>query len=137
MVSQIFVNLPVKDLPRSIAFFTALGFTFNARFTNEHATCMVVGENIFVMLLVEGMFQTFTPKPLVDARTATEVLVALSLDGRAEVDTMVAAAVAAGGRVPREVQDHGFMYAHAFEDLDGHIWEPFWMDPAHAQEPGG
>ena len=137
MVSRIFVNLPVKDLQRSIAFFTALGFTFNAQFTDENATCMIVGENIFVMLLVEGMFQTFTPKPLVDARTATEVLVALSLEGRAAVDEMVAAAVAAGGRVPREVQDHGFMYAHAFEDLDGHIWEPFWMDPAHAQGSGG
>jgi predicted lactoylglutathione lyase len=127
MARQIFVNLPVKDLQRSIAFFTALGFTFDARFTDEHATCMVVGENSFVMLLVEGMFQTFTPKPVVDARTATEVLVALSLESRAEVDEMVAAAVAAGGRLPRDPQDHGFMYAHAFEDLDGHIWEPFWM----------
>jgi predicted lactoylglutathione lyase len=129
MVSRIFVNLPVKELPRSIAFFTALGFTFNAQFTDENATCMIVGDNIFVMLLVEGMFQTFTPKPLVDARTATEVLIALSLESRARVDEMVAAAVAAGGRVPREVQEHGFMYAHAFEDLDGHIWEPFWMAP--------
>jgi predicted lactoylglutathione lyase len=127
MARQIFVNLPVKDLQRSIAFFTALGFTFDARFTDEHATCMVVGENSFVMLLVEGMFQTFTPKPVVDARTATEVLVALSLESRAEVDEMVAAAAAAGGRLPRDPQDHGFMYAHAFEDLDGHIWEPFWM----------
>jgi predicted lactoylglutathione lyase len=129
MVTQIFVNLPVKDLQKSIEFFTRLGYTFNAQFTNESATCMVVGENIFVMLLMEGMFQGFTPKPLVDAHTATEVLLAVSMESRAKVDELVAAAVAAGGKLPREPQDHGFMYAHAFEDLDGHIWEPFWMAP--------
>ena len=129
MPTQIFVNLPVKDLQRSVEFFTHLGYRFNPQFTDENATCMIVDDNIFVMLLVEGMFQTFTPKPLVDARTATEVLIALSLESREAVDEMVAAAVAAGGRVPREVQEHGFMYAHAFEDLDGHIWEPFWMAP--------
>jgi len=134
MVSRIFVNLPVKELPRSIAFFTALGFTFNAQFTDENATCMIVGENIFVMLLTEGMFQGFTPKPLVDAHTATEVLIALSMESRAKVDELVAAAVAAGGKLPREPQEHGFMYAHAFEDLDGHIWEPFWIAPPPSSE---
>ena len=136
MVSRIFVNLPVKDLQRSIAFFTALGFTFNAQFTDENATCMIVGENIFVMLLVEGMFQTFTPKPLVDARTATEVLLALSMESRARVDELVAAAVSAGGRVPRDAQDHGFMYQHGFTDPDGHMWEVFYMDPAFVQQQG-
>ncbi|HEX5818709.1 MAG TPA: glyoxalase/bleomycin resistance/extradiol dioxygenase family protein, partial [Gemmatimonadales bacterium] len=100
MVTQIFVNLPVKDLQKSIAFFTRLGYTFNAQFTDENATCMIVGENIFVMLLTERMFQGFTPKPLVDAHTATEVLIALSMESRAKVDELVAAAVAAGGKLP-------------------------------------
>ena len=131
MVKEIYVNLPVRDLRRSVAFFTSLGFTFNPAFSNEHAAGMIVGENIFVMLLAEPMFRSFTPKPIGDAHRSTEVLVALALESREQVDAMTAAAVAAGGRLPREPQDHRFMYAHAFEDLDGHIWEPFWMDPAH------
>lgn len=131
MVNEIYVNLPVKDLPRSVAFFTRLGFSFNPAFSNEHAAGMIVGENIFVMLLAEHAFRTFTPRPISDAHHATEVLVALSLESRAQVEEMVAAALAAGGALPREPQDHGFMYAHAFADPDGHIWEPFWMDPAH------
>lgn len=131
MVNEIYVNLPVKDLQRSVAFFTALGFAFNPAFTNDQAAGMIVGENIFVMLLLERAFGTFTPKPISDARTSTEVLLALSLESRAKVVEMVAAAVAAGGGLPRAAQDHGFMYAHAFEDPDGHIWEPFWMDPTH------
>ena len=123
MASQIFVNLPVKDLDRSIEFFTALGFTFNPQFTDETATCMIVSENIFVMLLTQAKFQTFTPKPICDATKATEVLVCLSLASRAEVEAMVAKAVAAGGTTYNEPQDHGFMYQHGFEDPDGHIWE--------------
>lgn len=128
MAKQIFVNLPVKDLGRSMAFFTALGFTFEPKFTGETAGCMIVGENIFVMLLVESFFRTFTAKALCDARKNTEVLVCLSCDSRAEVDELVAKAVAAGGSAPRKPQDHGFMYGHGFEDLDGHIWELVCME---------
>jgi predicted lactoylglutathione lyase len=123
MAKQIFVNLPVKDLKRSVAFFTSLGFTFNPQFTNDDATCMIVGDNIFVMLLVEKFFSTFTAKPICDATKSTEVLVCLSCDSRAQVDELVAKARDAGGAVPRKPQDHGFMYGHGFEDPDGHIWE--------------
>lgn len=129
MATQIFVNLPVKDLQRSVAFFSALGYDFNLNFTNENATCMIVGENIFVMLLVESFFQTFIKKEICDARKSTEVLVCLSCDSRAKVDELIAKAVAAGGTIPREVLDYGFMYNQAFEDLDGHIWELVYMEP--------
>jgi predicted lactoylglutathione lyase len=127
MAKQIFVNLPVKELQRSVAFFTRLGFKFEPRFTDENATCMIVGENIFVMLLVERFFKTFTTKELCDTTKSTEVLVCLSCDSRAQVDELVAKAVAAGGAAPRTPQDHGFMYGHGFEDLDGHIWELVYM----------
>jgi predicted lactoylglutathione lyase len=130
---QIFVNLPVKDLTRSVAFFTALGFSFDPRFTNDSATCMIVGENIFVMLLIEPFFQGFIKKDICDARKSTEVLVCLSCESRTEVDELVAKAVAAGGTLPRAPEDHGFMYSHAFEDLDGHIWELVYMAPPPAQ----
>lgn len=133
MATQIFVNLPVKDLQRSIAFFTALGYTFNLNFTNENATCMVIGDNIFAMLLVEKFFKTFISKEICDARKNTEVLLGLSCDNRAQVDEQLAKAVAAGATIPREPQDLGFMYSQAFEDLDGHIWELFYMEP---QAPG-
>lgn len=128
MSRQIFVNLPVKDLPRTKEFFTALGFTFNAQFTNDQGACMVVADTIYVMLLREDFFKTFTHKQIADTGTSTEVLVCLSCDSRAEVDQLVAKAVAAGGSAPRQAQDHGFMYAHGFEDPDGHIWELVWMD---------
>jgi uncharacterized protein len=128
MATQIFVNLPVKDLNKSVDFFTKLGYTFNPQFTDENATCMLVGENIFVMLLVEKYFKTFMSKEICDTSTSAEVLVALSFDSRAEVDAMVAKAIAAGGTTYREPQDHGFMYQHGFQDLDGHIWEIFFMD---------
>ena len=133
MAKQIFVNLPVKDLQRSIAFFTALGYTFNLNFTDENATCMIIGDNIFAMLLVEKFFKTFISKEICDARKSTEVLLALSCDNRAQVDEQLAKAVAAGATIPREPQDLGFMYSQAFEDLDGHIWELFYMEP---QAPG-
>ncbi|OAJ69794.1 extradiol dioxygenase [Methylobacillus sp. MM3] len=129
MATQIFVNLPVKDLQRSVAFFTALGYDFDLNFTDENATCMIVGENIFVMLLVEPFFQTFIKKEICDARKSTEVLVCLSCESRAKVDELVAKAIAAGGTIPRETQDLGFMYNCAFEDLDGHIWELVYMEP--------
>lgn len=128
MATQIFVNLPVKDLPRTVAFFTALGYSFNPDFTDENATCMIVADNIFVMLLVEKFFKSFIDKEICDATKSTEVLVCLSCDSRAQVDELVAKAVAAGGTVPRPAQDHGFMYGHAYEDLDGHIWELVYME---------
>jgi uncharacterized protein len=130
MPSKIFVNLPVKNLNLSVEFFTKLGFGFNQQFTDETATCMIVTDDIFVMLLTEEKFKSFTPKEICDARRYTEVLVALSLESRAEVDEMVRKAVAAGGATYNEPQDHGFMYGHGFQDLDGHIWEVFYMDPA-------
>jgi uncharacterized protein len=128
MATQIYVNLPVKNLDKSVAFFTALGFKFNPQFTDENATCMIVSENIYVMLLVESYFKTFTPKPISDAKKTTEVLLCLSCDSRAEVDAQVAKAVAAGGSTPNTAKDHGFMYQHGFEDLDGHLWELAYMD---------
>jgi predicted lactoylglutathione lyase len=131
MNKQIFVNLAVKDLDKSKAFFEALGYTFNPQFTNESGACMVIADgSIYAMLLTEPFFKTFVDKPLVQAKEATEVLVCLSCESRAEVDDLVAKAVAAGGRAPRPAQDHGFMYGHGFEDLDGHIWELAWMAPA-------
>jgi len=130
MARQIFVNLPVKDLKRSVNFFTALGYSFNPQFTDENATCMIVGDNIFVMLLVESFFKTFTKKALCDATRSTEVLVCLSCDSRAHVDALVSKAVAAGGTTPNASQDHGFMYQHGYQDLDGHLWELVYMEPA-------
>jgi predicted lactoylglutathione lyase len=130
MFNQIFVNLPVKHLKKSIEFFTGLGFSFNKQFTDDTATCMIVSDNIFVMLLTEKKFQGFTPKKICDATRNTEVLLALPMESRARVDEMVRMAVAAGGATYNEPQDHGFMYQHGFQDLDGHIWEIFWMDPA-------
>lgn len=129
MSRQIFVNLPVKNLSKSIDFFTQLGYKFNAQFTDETATCMIVSDTIFVMLLTEAKFKTFTPKAICDAMKSTEVLVCLSCESRAEVDELVRKAVAAEGTTYNEPQDHGFMYAHGFQDLDGHIWELVYMEP--------
>lgn len=134
MSRQLFVNLPVRDLDRSVAFFRALGFDFNPKFTDENATCMVVSEQVQVMLLVEPFFAGFTKKPVADARRATEVLLALSLESRAAVEAFVAKAVEHGAATPMEPRDMGFMYQHGFEDLDGHQWEVFFMD--ESQFPG-
>jgi uncharacterized protein len=134
MSTQIFVNLPVKDLNKSVDFFTQLGYKFNPQFTDENATCMLVGENIFVMLLVEKYFKTFTPKEICDATKSTEVLVCLSSESRTDVDAMVAKAIAAGGTTYKEPQDHGFMYGHGFQDLDGHIWEIAFMEPSATEQ---
>ena len=128
MTTQIYVNLPVKDLDRSIGFFTRLGYRFNPQFTDENATCMIVADNIFVMLLGEKFFQTFTAKTICDATQTTEMLLCLSCGSRAEVDEQVRKAVAAGATTPRAPQDHGWMYGHGFEDLDGHLWELAYMD---------
>jgi predicted lactoylglutathione lyase len=129
MSRKIFVNLPIKNMERSQAFFKALGFSFNPQFTNDQGACMVVSDDIFVMLLVEPFFQTFTKKPIADATKTTEVLMCLSCDSRAEVDSLVKKALAAGATAPNPPQDHGFMYSHGFTDMDGHIWELAYMDP--------
>lgn len=132
MIRQIFVNLPVKDLPRSKAFFASIGWTFNERFTNEMAACLVVSEAVSVMLLSEPFFQGFTKLPICDARAATECILALQCDTREEVKETVRKAVAAGATTPNEPQDHGFMLQHGFTDPDGHQWEVFFMDEAAA-----
>jgi predicted lactoylglutathione lyase len=134
--TKIFVNLPVKDLKRSIAFFTRLGFEFNPQFTDDTATCMVVAEDIFVMLLTEAKFKTFTPKAICDATKSTEVIVALEIGSREKVDAMVRDAVAAGATTYAEPKDYGFMYRHGFQDPDGHIWEIFYMDPGAIEQTG-
>lgn len=128
MPTQIYVNLPVKDLDRSVEFFTSLGFEFDPQFTDENATCMIVDDNIYVMLLVEERFSDFTKKEIADASKVTESIIALSADSREEVDEMVDKAVKAGGSTPNEKQDHGFMYGWGFQDLDGHLWEVMHMD---------
>jgi predicted lactoylglutathione lyase len=128
MSRQIFVNLPVKNLQKSISFFTALGYTFNAKFTDETATCMIIGESIFAMLLVQDRFKEFTSLPVADAFKTTEVILALSYDSKEEVIEMISKALAAGGSRYAEAKDMGFMYQDGFKDLDGHIWEMFWMD---------
>ena len=128
MGRQIYVNLPVNDVAKTKAFFAALGFQFEPKFSNDDAVCMIVADDIYVMLLVERFFKSFISKELCDAKQSTEVLVCLSCDSRAEVDQQVGKAVAAGGRILREPQDYGFMYSHAFEDLDGHIWELVYMN---------
>ena len=132
MTKGIYVNLPVKDLNRSVDFFTKLGFTFNPQFTNENATCMIIGENIYAMLLVEKFFNTFTKKEIADTGKSTEVILALSTDSRQKVDDMVRKAINAGGAPHNEKQDHGWMYGHGFQDPDGHLWEVFYMDESAA-----
>ncbi len=127
MFKQIFVNLPVRNLNRSVEFFSALGFTFNPQFTDENATCMIVGENIFVMLLVDTFFQTFIDKPVGDASKTAQMLLALPLDDRASVEVFIEKAVNAGATTPMPPKDYGFMYQHGFADLDGHHWEVFHM----------
>lgn len=129
MSRYIFVNIAVKDVQRSIAFFTALGFSFEPKYTGESSACMIIAENIFVMMLAESYFKTFTKKALADATNSTEVLLALSCESREQVDETVAKALAQGGKLARDPQDHGFMYVQAIEDLDGHIWELAYMAP--------
>ena len=127
MHKQIFVNLAVADMAKSQAFFKALGYSFNPDFTGDQGACLVLGDNLFAMLLVHDFFRTFAGKPLADANKSTEVIVCLSCDSREQVDTLVAKAVAAGGTAPREAKDYGFMYSNAFEDLDGHTWVLLYM----------
>jgi hypothetical protein len=129
MATKIFVNLPVRDLEASKAFFSRLGFSYDPQFTDENAACMVVDDGIYVMLLVQAFFQGFTHLPVADARQTTEVITALSCDSRERVDEIVRLAVEAGGTTPLEAKDYGFMYQHGFADLDGHLWEVAWMNP--------
>jgi uncharacterized protein len=130
MHNKIFVNLPVADLNQSIEFFTRLGFSFNPQFTDKTATCMIVSDDILIMMLTHDKFNASTPKDICDATRSTEVLLCLSCATREEVDEMVRKAVAAGGTTYNEPQDHGFMYGHGFQDLDGHIWELIYMEPS-------
>jgi len=125
---KIFVNLPVKDLKKSIDFFTKIGFEFNTQFTNENATCMVISDNIFVMLLVEDYFKTFTKKEISDSTKSTEVIVALSAESKEKVNEIVNKALAAGGKPSNSPIDQGFMYGWSFQDIDGHLWEIMYMD---------
>ena len=127
MSTQIFVNLPVKDLQRSVEFFSKLGYTFDPQYTDENATCMIIADNIFAMLLVTPFFESFISKPVADAHKTAEVILALSAGSRAAVDVLVDKAIAAGAGEPRPTQDLAFMYQRGFEDLDGHLWEVFHM----------
>jgi predicted lactoylglutathione lyase len=131
---KIFVNLAVKDLGRAVDFFTDLGFSFDPRFTDEQATCMVVSDEAFVMLLVEDRFKDFTKKELADARTHTEAIVALSADSREQVDELADKALQAGGSPANEPLEMDFMYGRSFQDPDGHLWEVVWMDPSALRE---
>ena len=130
MATQIFLNLPVKDLNKSIEFFTRLGYTFNPQFTDEKATCMIISETILVMLLVEPFFQSFTKKEIVDTSKAMECIICLSAENKDAVNNIVDKALAAGAIIRDPATDYGWMYQHSFNDLDGHHWEYFWMDPA-------
>jgi predicted lactoylglutathione lyase len=134
MPTKIFVNLPVKDLKKSMSFFETLGYGFNEQFTDETAACMVIAEDIYAMLLTEAKFKDFTRKPVADATKVTEVLTALSVESRARVDVLVDTALKAGATEAGEVMDYGFMYGRSFNDLDGHIWEIIYMDPGHVQK---
>jgi len=128
MTTKIFVNLPVKDLNRAVEFFTKLGFKFNPQFTDKNATCMIISEDIFVMLLVEEFFKTFTKKEICNTSKNIEAIIALSADSRENVDEMINKAIEAGGTEPRKPQDHGWMYDRVFEDIDGHLWEIIYMN---------
>lgn len=125
---QIFVNLPVKDLNKTVEFFTKIGFEFNPQFTDENATCMVIGENIYAMFLIEPFFSTFIRKPIAEAPKVCAVINAFGVGSRAEVDEIVDKAMAAGAKNYREADDHGWMYGRSFEDINGHLWEFSYMD---------
>jgi uncharacterized protein len=134
MPQMIFVNLPVADLPKAKAFYEAIGAVNEPKFTNDQAACMVFSDTIFVMLLTHDFFKGFTSKKIADARETCEVLLCISRDSREAVDTITERAIGAGGREARPAQDMGMMYSRAFEDPDGHVWEPMWMDSAAAKQ---
>lgn len=128
MATKVFINLPVKDLEKSKAFFEGLGYSFNPQFTDENAACMVISDAIYAMLLTENYFKTFTNKAISDAKKSTEVLIALDAASREEVQQVVAKAEKLGATIYKEAADHGWMYQHSFADLDGHQWEFAYMD---------
>lgn len=131
MNTKIFINLPVKDLNRSMNFFKSLGYTFNPQFTDETAACLVISEDIYAMLLTHEKFKSFTSKEIADSSKTTEVLVALSTDSREKVNELVDKALSAGATKARDPEDYGFMYQRSFNDPDGHTWEILWMDPSY------
>ena len=138
MPTKIFVNLPVKDLQRSMNFFKHLGFSFNPQFTDDKAACLVISEgSIYAMLITEPFFKTFTKKPISDSTKTTEVLLAIDVNSRKEVDEMIKKAVEAGGSTYMDPQDHGWMYGHSFADPDGHQWEILYMDESAVPENPG
>ena len=132
MIKAIFLNLPIKNLKKTVDFFTGLGFTFNPQFSGEDSTCMIIGNNMYAMLCEEAKFQNFLTKPIADPAT-TEVLISLSCENKEEVTSLSEKAFALGARKVNDPEDHGFMFSWGFEDLDGHVWDLFWMDPARVQ----
>ena len=132
LIPAIYLNMPIKDLKRSVEFFTALGFQFNPQFSSEDSTCMIVGENIFAMLCEENKFKGFLSKPIADP-ASTEIILSLQCESRDQVNFLAETAFAQGGKKINEAEDQGFMYSWAFEDLDGHAWDLFWFNPEHAQ----
>ncbi|WHZ24703.1 MAG: Glyoxalase family protein [Nitrospira sp.] len=134
MISKIFVNLPVKDLNKSMTFFKAIGFSFNPQFTDQTAACMVMSEDIYAMLLTHDKIKQFTGKQIADAHKTTEVLTALAVENKAKVNELADKATQAGGKEAYAPKDYGFMFTRSFEDPDGHIWEIFWMDQVQMQQ---
>ena len=130
---KIFINLPVQDLSRSMEFFRALGYTFNMQFTNESGACLVLGDDIFIMLVVKPFFKSFITNDIADSKQVAEVILSLSVSSREAVETLVDKALVAGGSTSKEPNDMGFMYNRSFLDPDGHHWEVFYMDPSHVQ----
>ena len=134
MKRQIFLNLPVKDLKKSMSFFSGLGFEYHSKFTGDTAACMIIEENISCMLVTEPFFKSFIPTTTIsDANKQTEVLLCISAESRLRVDEMFNKAIASGATTVRPAQDHGFMYGQTFQDLDGHIWEVMWMEAEAAK----
>ncbi|MET1044260.1 MAG: VOC family protein [Microbacteriaceae bacterium] len=134
MSTAVFVNLPTADLDRSKAFFEGLGWSINPLFTDENAACVVIDENVYLMVLTRDFFQTFTDKPIADPQTSAQVETAFSRDSRDDVDAFMEKVLAAGGTEPRDAQDYGFMYARDFEDPDGNLFSVLWMDPVAAEQ---
>lgn len=134
MATKIFVNIAVKDLPRSMTFWKALGYSFNQQFSDETAACLVFSEDVYAMLLTHAKFKDFSPNPICDTSKHTEVLLALSCESKTDVTDKMNKALAAGARRYSEPKDHGFMYQDGFQDLDGHVWELFYMDPTFVQK---
>ncbi|MDI3290483.1 VOC family protein [Polyangium sp. 15x6] len=132
MSHKLFVSLPIKNLDRTVAFFKALGFTFNPKFDSENGACMLIGKHAYAMLVVEDLFKTFTKKQICDTKTHVEGAYGISCESRAEVEAMWTKALACGAKDGGPPEDHAFMYSRSFEDLDGHHWEVVWMDPKEA-----